>query len=121
MPTERPDLIAFEEKRFVRALLPIHLDDGASVTFGTWLEVDLPDFNHAVEVWFGEAYGDLMLQGRIANAVPPWGATVIARQCTARVLVNDQIPYMTVSPDALVTRILKETWPASAIVASLPG
>ncbi len=121
MPTERPDVLAFEEKRFVRALLPVHLDDGTSVTFGTWLEVDVSDFDRAVEVWLDEAYSDLVLDGCIANAVPPWRADVIGRPCTARVLIDDQIPYVTKSPDPLVSRILAETWSASEIVASLPS
>jgi hypothetical protein len=121
MPTDKPDLLAFERKRFVRALLPVHLDDGASVTFGTWLEVALAEFNHAVEVWMDDnAYGDLVVDGQIANAVPPWRDEVMGRSCTARVLVDDQIPYVIASTDALVARILTGSWPASTIVASLP-
>jgi hypothetical protein len=120
MPTEKPDLLAFEQKRFVRALLPVQLDDGASVTFGTWLEIALADFNHAVEVWLDDAYGDLVIDGQIANAVPPWCDEVIGRPCTARVLAHDQIPYVIASTDALLARILTGSWPASTIVASLP-
>jgi hypothetical protein len=94
MPTDKPDLLAFERKRFVRALLPVHLDD--------------------------DTYGDLVVDGQIANAVPPWRDEVMGRSCTARVLVDDQIPYVIASTDALVARILTGSWPASTIVASLP-
>jgi hypothetical protein len=120
MPTQRPDLLAFEERRYVRALFPIHLDDGSSVTFGMWLDVSLTDFNRAVEVWFGAAYGDLALNGRIANAIPPWGKQLLERSCSARVLIDDQIPYVTASDDPLVHRLLTEPSPAAEVVAALP-
>ena len=61
-----------------------------------------------------------MVDGQIANAVPPWRDEVMGRSCTARVLVDDQIPYVIASTDALVARILTGSWPAATIVTSLP-
>jgi len=62
----------------------------------------------------------LVVGGQIANAVPPWRDEMMGRPCTARVLVDDQIPYVVASTDALVARILTGSWPAATIVASLP-
>ena len=74
-----------------------------------------------MEVWLDDdVYGDLVVDGQIANAVPPWRDEVTGRSCTARVLVDDQIPYVIASTDALVASILTGSWPAATIVASLP-
>jgi hypothetical protein len=121
MPEELPDLVAFEEHRYVRALFPIHLDDRSSVTFGMWLEVSLTDFNHAVGVWFAPGYGDLALEGRISNALPPWGPALLGLSCTARVLVDDQVPWVVASADPFVSRLLTEPWTAAEVTAALPG
>ncbi|MBW3665796.1 MAG: DUF2199 domain-containing protein, partial [Actinobacteria bacterium] len=52
---------------FVRALLPVHLDDGTSLTFGLWLGVHPDDLHHLWRVWWEPEYADVSFTGYIAN------------------------------------------------------
>jgi hypothetical protein len=58
---------------FVRALLPVDLTGGYTVTFGVWVGIDPDELQRAFAVWWEPAYKDLRLSGRLANAIGPWG------------------------------------------------
>jgi hypothetical protein len=105
--------------RFVRVLLPVALTGGFTVTFGLWLGVAPADANRALEQWWAPTYPDLVLEGRIANDVQPWG--LLGRPATAVVRDPDQTPYLDSSPDIETQRVLTEPWPHDAVLDALPA
>ena len=111
----------YGDRLFIRTLVPVHLDDGSSVTFGAWLEVQEPDFRRAVESWNASSYADLSFKGQLANAIPPWRELVMGRECHARTLIDDAIPYVVSSSDDLMSRVLHDSWSAADMNAALPG
>lgn len=96
---------------FVRVLLPIRLDDGGSVTYGVWWQVEVEDMHRAFAVWTAPEYVDLRLEGRLANDVPPGQAVGAAGIAVVR--DPDQTPYVDDSNHPLLNRLLVETWPAT--------
>ena len=103
---------------FVRALLPVHLTDGFAVTFGVWLAVHPDDLQHAFRVWWEPSYRDLVLEGRLGNALPRWGLLA----APARALVRDveQTPYVSESSDPKLSDVLAREWPHDDVLAGLP-
>jgi hypothetical protein len=105
---------------FVRVLLPVHLTGGYTVTFGTWLGVTPEDLRRSYEVWEQPAYMSLELEGRLANAVPPWGAAVFAKPASARVRDPNQAPYLESSPDPQLSDVLSREWPHEEVLPHPP-
>jgi hypothetical protein len=103
---------------FVRALLPVTLIGGDTLTFGLWLSVHPDDFQRAVREWWAPTYPELVLEGRIANDVLPWG--LLARPVTARVKIADQTPYVTESDDDLVRQVITQEWSHEPVLDALP-
>ena len=103
---------------FVRCLLPVHLTDGYTVTFGVWIGVHPDDLQRAFGVWWEPDYRDLVLEGRLANSLPGWG--VLAAPLTAVVRDIDQAPYVSRSPDHLLEEVLSRDWPHEDVLAGLP-
>ncbi|MEE4541708.1 DUF2199 domain-containing protein [Streptomyces sp. V4-01] len=106
---------------FVRALLPIGLDDGRTTTIGVWVGVAPEVFAHVVTVGRGERdYDEMQFDGRLANPLDPWGDRVYGKPVSAGVDVPSRgrrrTPRLLASPDPLVTRILTERWPAADIL-----
>src|SRR5262245_36153178 len=62
---------------FVRCLLPVKLAGGVRLGLGTWLEVAPDDFEWAARVWRTPEYASLALEGTLANAIQPWGDTLL--------------------------------------------
>jgi hypothetical protein len=104
---------------FVRVLLPIQLTGGFTMTVGTWLGVHPDDLKQAWEVWWKPEYLDLRLQGRLANAVPPWGEQVFGKPAFAVVRNPDQVPYIDGSTDHFLDKIVRDEWPHEAILPAL--
>jgi hypothetical protein len=104
---------------FVRALLPVQLTGGYTVTFGLWLAVHPDDLQRAFRVWWEPDYANLVLDGRIANVVPPWG--LLAKPVRAVVRDTEETPYCDHSSDADVARVLSDEWPHPQILDALPG
>ncbi len=104
---------------FVRALLPVRLSGGYTLTFGVWLAVHPDDLQRAARLWWSPQYAGLTLDGRLANAVPPWG--LLATPVTAVVRDPDHTPYCDKSSDPTLTRILAEEWPHEEVLGALPG
>ena len=69
---------------FVRALLPVRLTTGFTVTFGGWLGVHPDDLQRAFRVWWEPGYADLGLDGLPANALPGWGLLGAATHAEVR-------------------------------------
>ena len=117
---DRDDVIRLGEHCFIRVLLSVRLEDGARVTFGTWLEVELEAVRSVAEIWSTPEYANVVLTGRLANAIPPWGDEVRGATATVTVLDVDNPPYVTTSDDASLTRVLDDEWPADIVLAALP-
>lgn len=114
------EVIKAGDSFFLRVLLRVRLADGARVTFGTWLEVALEDVKSVAEVWSTPAYRDVVVSGRLANRIPPWGDEVLGAAATATVLDVDHSPYLTSSPDGVLAPLLDDEWPAEDVLAELP-
>jgi hypothetical protein len=114
------DVIGVGEDWFVRVLLRVRLEDGARVTFGTWLEVELEALRSVADIWSTPEYANVVLSGRLANAVPPWGDEVRGADATISVLDVDNPPYVTASDDASLSRVLDDEWSAEMVLAALP-
>jgi hypothetical protein len=93
---------------FVRALLPVQLTGGFTVTFGVWLGVSPDDLQHAFRVWWEPEYLDLVIQGQLANALPVWG--LLAAPVRALVRDPEQAPYCADSPDEEFAAVLTDEW-----------
>jgi hypothetical protein len=103
---------------FVRVLLPIRLTDGYTLTVGTWLAID-PSRLHAVwEMWETTRYESLVLDGFLANEIPPWGAEVLGAPSTAIVRDPEQVPYLSSSSQPDLSAILRRDWPHEVILAA---
>jgi len=100
---------------FLRVIVPVQLTDGFSVDFGTWLEIHAEDFRTAWTTWNFPEYGDLEIEGYVANAINPWGKLPHE---LVKAVVRDpaQVPYLTSSSNPLVTKILTETWPHAEVL-----
>ncbi|HVQ88768.1 MAG TPA: hypothetical protein VMT88_11380 [Actinomycetes bacterium] len=103
---------------FVRVLLPVHLTDGYTVTFGAWLGVHPDELHRAFGVWWEPEYSDLALEGRLANALPKWG--LLAVPAVAAVQNPDETPYIVGSSDPTLTRVLTDEWPHRDILDAIP-
>ncbi|WP_213450264.1 DUF2199 domain-containing protein [Rhizomonospora bruguierae] len=102
---------------FVRALLPIRLTEGHTITFGVWLAVDPGELQSIIAVWWEPEYRHLRLTGRLANAVPPWG--MLAAPVEAVVRDTDQTPYCDASEDPQLDRVLRDEWPHDLVLAAV--
>lgn len=102
---------------FVRALLPVRLTDGHTITFGVWLLVHPSDLQHTFDVWWGPEYRDLRINGWLANAIEPW--SLLAAPVEAAVRNVEETPYCEHSSDPDLDRVLREEWPHEAVFNAL--
>ncbi|WP_155859323.1 DUF2199 domain-containing protein [Cellulomonas sp. KRMCY2] len=95
---------------FVRALLPVQLGRSHKLTFGVWIGVTPDDLKRASEVWWEPEYAELVIDGRLANALPP----DIEVGAPVRLVVRDpeHTPYCDSSTDPRLQSLLTSTWAA---------
>jgi hypothetical protein len=103
---------------FVRCLLPVHLTGGHTLTFGVWVGVPPDLLQEAFRRWTAPDYADLVLDGRLANALPGWG--LLAAPVRATVRDPEETPYCTSSPDPDLQRVLTARWPHEEVLAEVP-
>jgi len=101
---------------FVRVLMPIKLDNGWSIDFGTWLEVHADDFREAWKTWNFPEYKDLQMDGYVGNEVAPWERFPHAL-VKAAVRDLDQVPYLVSSEDETFTKLLTGAWPHAEVLS----
>jgi hypothetical protein len=106
---------------FVRVLLPIRLTGGFSLTVGTWLAIDPADFRSVWEEWDTESYSSLVLEGFLANAIPPWGDAVLGAPATAAVRDPKLNPYIASSEHLILGEVLATEWPHEEVLAPYDG
>lgn len=105
---------------FVRALLPVHLTAGDSLTFGVWLAIDPRNdrLRSLTEVWWDERrYPSLEIDGWLANNLPLWG--LLGTPIHAAVVNPDETPYCVSSPVAEVTDVLTKEHDRETVLAAV--
>ncbi|MFB9416002.1 DUF2199 domain-containing protein [Dactylosporangium matsuzakiense] len=102
---------------FVRALLPVRLTDGYTVTFGVWLAIDPAQLQEAFSIWWEPEYQNLRMAGWLANAVQPWGLLATPVQTVVR--DPDETPYCDSSSNPQLNRVLHEEWPHDLVLAAV--
>lgn len=103
---------------FLRALLPVHLTGGDTVTFGVWVGVHPDDLKRAYDLWWDPEYASLKVSGRLANALPSW--SVFAAPVELEVVDPDATPYVVSSSDPTLSSVLTDVWEREAVVNQLP-
>jgi hypothetical protein len=103
---------------FVRAVLPIRLTEGYTVTFGVWIGVHPDELQRAFAVWWEPEYIDLRLIGLLANALPGWD--LLAAEVDTAVLDIEHTPYVVRSSDPALADVLTREWPHDEVLARLP-
>jgi hypothetical protein len=98
---------------FVRALLPIKLVEGHTITYGVWLAIDPRHLGQIFSVWWEPEYVNLRITGWLANSVPPWG--MLAAPVDAVVRNVEHTPYCERSGDSTLDRVLNDEWPHNVI------
>lgn len=81
------------DRFFVRALLPVRLSNGHEFHFGIWLEITADACATVMNAWDSSDYASLEFEGKVANAVPPWGAALLDAPCHACVRDQSQLPF----------------------------
>ena len=102
---------------FIRALLPVALSGGFTVTFGVWLAVHPDELWRAFAIWWEPEYETLAFDGRLANAVPPWG--LLAAPVRAVVRDRNQTPYCDSSSDERLEAVLTNEWPHDLVLDAI--
>jgi hypothetical protein len=105
---------------FVRVLLRVALTEDCQITYGTWLGVlTEEDFDRAQSLWHDPEYPSLVLDGVLANAIEPWGRSMMT---PVRVAVRDpgQVPYVEAMHDEAMSKILTDTWSRSWVLSAMP-
>ncbi len=103
---------------FVRALLPVGLTGGYTVTYGVWVAIDPRELQRVFAIWWEPEYKDLHLDGFLANSLQPWGLLGVPVGLAVR--DPQQTPYCSASPDARLAEVLSRQWPHEDILDSLP-
>lgn len=95
---------------FARCLLPVQLSGDLELVFGVWMKIGDADLEHAAAVWDDRAYVDLVLHGTCANAIKPWGDSMLGAPMTAMVQDVEEIPYVEASDDKEFDKLLTDVW-----------
>ncbi|MEU3605136.1 DUF2199 domain-containing protein [Streptomyces sp. NPDC035033] len=106
---------------FVRCLLPVRLTGDTELVLGAWVETDEETFRWAAGVWDDEdAYPELVVRGRFANAVQPWGEEVLGAEFTGRIRDVEELPYLVEGRDPVAARLLAGTWDRDDVLSRFP-
>ncbi len=121
-PSERSprcnaDFAELGERRFVRALLPVPVEDSAEFRYGVWIEVDQDTFVRVVHAWDDPAtYPTLTFSGVIANAIEPYGAKAVGLEVRAATRSQNARPFVVRADAEWLERLLTEGWSRSEYV-----
>ena len=102
---------------FVRALLPVRLTGGHTITFGVWIAIDPAHLQSVFATWWEPEYQDLRMAGWLANAISPWGLLSAPVQTVVR--NADETPYCDSSSHPQLDRVLHEEWPHDLILPAV--
>jgi hypothetical protein len=118
-PNKAVMMLVPEAGAFVRALLPVQLTGGYTVTFGVWVGVHPDDLKRAFEIWWTAEYAQLTMEGRLANALPCW--EVFGVPVTIAVSDPDVTPYCVSSSDQELASVLTDEWDHDLVLDTLPA
>ncbi|MEN3264597.1 DUF2199 domain-containing protein [Pseudonocardia sp.] len=104
---------------FVRALLPITLIGGYTITYGVWVGIHPDDLQQAFAVWQEPEYAALRLSGLLANNIAPWGLSATPVELAVRDPTHT--PYCVSSPDATLNDVLTREWNHETVIGALPS
>jgi hypothetical protein len=104
---------------FLRALLPVRLTGGHTVTFGVWIGVHPADLRRAFDTWWTPQYAQLTMEGRLANALPAW--SVFGMPVRLAVTDSEVTPYCVSSPDRELASVLTDQWEHDLVLSGLPA
>ncbi len=96
---------------FVRVRVEIPVEAWGSWGYGAWLAVRPEDLRRIWAVWDEPAYDDLVVDGFLANALPPWGRRVLAAPCRAQVRDRDQLPVVVSTQHPVLAEALSREQP----------
>ena len=103
---------------FLRALLPIHLTEGHTLTYGVWVAVQPDDLRAASSVWNAPEYSDLKITGYLGNIIEPWDVLGTPVHLAVRDLGH--IPYCVASEHHELDHILNDTWDHQLVLDAAP-
>ncbi|MFE6649295.1 DUF2199 domain-containing protein [Nocardioides sp. NPDC057772] len=101
---------------FVRALLPVKLTGGYSVTYGVWVGIHPDDLQESARVWSGPEYVDLRISGFLGNVIEPWD--VFAAPVQLAVLDPDHTPYCVSSEHPALRELLTREWDHQTVLGA---
>jgi len=106
------------ERYFVRALLPLQIEDGGELKIGVWVEVAFDDFRNLHSVFWDdeEAYMAMSILGRIENTFRVLGENACGTLVHLAARTPDQCLFVRDSEGPWLSSILKEHF----AVESLP-
>ncbi|MFI5530914.1 DUF2199 domain-containing protein [Kitasatospora sp. NPDC051853] len=115
---------------FVRALLPVRLTDGRTVSFGVWISVEADTYGRFADAVHGTGTGTGTgtgitgtgepFDGRLATALAPWGDTLLAAPVTIsspRRGGGLRTPELLSSPAPALATVLRDTWPPAEVLS----
>jgi len=103
---------------FVRALLPIRLAGGHTVTYGVWAGIHPAELQRVFGIWWEPEYQNLQLEGVLGNSIAPWG--LLAAPVSLLVRDPQHTPYCSGSSDPQLAQVLRDEWPHDEILDGLP-
>lgn len=103
---------------FVRALLPVSLTAGHTVTFSAWVAINPDELQATFAKWWAPDYANLELDGYLANQILPWD--VFAAPVRLVVRHPDQIPYCATSEHPELASVLGREWDHELVLSGLP-
>lgn len=116
-----PILLVPGRAGFVRVLLEARLTGERTLLLGTWLEVEPNVASALVRAWDTPAYSEIVVDGLLANAIPPWGLDLLGAPARAAVANPDQLPFLVPWEDGLVSTVLTRVWAYDAVADALLG
>ena len=103
---------------FVRALLPVTLTAGHTVTYGTWIAIHPDELQRTFATWWAPEYQALELDGYLANRIAPWD--VLAAPVHLVVRDPEQTPYCADSQHPELRSVLTREWDHDSVLDALP-
>ncbi|MFF9849604.1 hypothetical protein [Streptomyces litmocidini] len=83
--------------------------------------MDGATLRRAADTWYDEAaYPELVVRGRLANKVKPWGDEVLGVEMTGRISDPEELPYLVEGHDPTAARLLGEVWDRNHVLGRFP-
>lgn len=102
---------------FVRALLPVQLTGGHTITYGVWVGINPNELRHVFDTWWSPQYQELVLDGLLANTVEPWG--LFGAPVHLRVLDPQHTPYCVESDNQQLRAVIEDQWDHQLVLSTV--